>query len=90
VLATGRFATDSNGYRLMLKYVRDQWPHRRCAIEGAQGVGRPPAQRLLAQGENVLDVPAKLAARARIFDTGKPGLYKKSCRSRGPRLASPA
>jgi len=70
VLATGRFATDSNGHRLMLKYVRDQWPHHRWAVEGAQGVGRPLAQRLLAQGETVLDVPAKLAARVRVFDTG--------------------
>ena len=70
VLATGRFETDSNGYRLMVKYVRDQWPHHRWAVEGAQGVGRPLAQRLLAQGESVVDVPAKLAARVRVFDTG--------------------
>jgi len=70
VLATGRFATDSKGHRLMLTYVRDQWPHHRWAIEGAQGVGRPLAQRLLAQGEPSLDVPAKLAARVRVFDTG--------------------
>ena len=54
----------------MLKYVCDQWPHRRWAVEGAQAVGRPLAQRLLAQGETVLDVPAKLAARVRVFDTG--------------------
>jgi len=70
VFATGRFATDSTGYRLMLSYVRDQWPHHRWAVEGAHGVGRPLAQRLLAQGETVLDVPAKLAARVRVFDTG--------------------
>jgi transposase len=70
VLATGRFPTDSTGYRLMVSYVRDQWPHRRWAVEGAQGVGRPLAQRLLAQGETVVDVPAKLAARVRVFDTG--------------------
>ena len=31
----------------------------------------PPHQRLLASGERVLDVPAKLAARARVFDTGQ-------------------
>ena len=54
----------------MLRYVRDQWPHHRWAVEGANGVGRPLAQRLLAQGEVVLDVPAKLAARVRVFDTG--------------------
>jgi hypothetical protein len=70
VLATGRFGTDGIGYRLMLKYVRDQWPRRRWAVEGAHGVGRPLAQRLLAQGETVVEVPAKLAARVRVFDTG--------------------
>jgi transposase len=40
-------------------------------VEGANGIGRPLAQRLLAAGELVLDVPAKLAARARVFDTGQ-------------------
>ena len=70
VLATGRFGTDTSGYRLMLRYVRGQWSHRRWAIEGANGVGRPLAQRLLAGGETVVDVPAKLAARVRVFDTG--------------------
>jgi hypothetical protein len=54
----------------MLSYVRQQWPHHRWAIEGANGVGRPLAQRLLAQGETVVDVPAKLAARVRVFDIG--------------------
>ena len=34
------------------------------------GVGRPLAQRLLADGETVVDVPAKLSARVRVFDTG--------------------
>jgi transposase len=54
----------------MVKYVRDQWPQHRWAVEGAQGVGRPLAQRLLAQGEVVVDVPAKLAARVGVFNTG--------------------
>src|ERR671910_2355120 len=40
------------------------------AVEGANGVGRPLAQRLLEAGEHVVDVPAKLAARIRMFDTG--------------------
>jgi transposase len=70
VLATGRFGTDTTGYRLMLRYVRQQWPHRRWAVQGAGGVGRPLAQRRLADGETVVDVPAKLAARVRVFDTG--------------------
>jgi transposase len=59
--ATGRFGTDVRGYRLLLAYAR-QWPERVWAVEGANGIGRPLAQRLLASGERVLDVPAKLAA----------------------------
>jgi pimeloyl-ACP methyl ester carboxylesterase len=34
------------------------------AVEGANGIRHPLAQRLLASGERVLDVPAKLATRA--------------------------
>ncbi len=69
-VATGRFGTDTRDYKAMLGYVRQQWPQHRWAIEGAHGVGRPLAQRLLADGETVVDVPAKLAARVRVFDTG--------------------
>ena len=68
--ATGRFGTDARSYRQLLAYTR-QWPERVWAVEGANGIGRPLAQRLLASGERVLDVPAKLAARARVFDTGQ-------------------
>ena len=46
------------------------WPERTWAVEGANDVGRPLAQRLLEAGEQVIDVPAKLAARVRLFDTG--------------------
>ena len=46
------------------------WPDRVWAVEGANGAGRPLAQRLLEAGEHVVDVPAKLAARVRLFDTG--------------------
>ena len=46
------------------------WPDRIWAVEGANGAGRPLAQRLLEAGEHVVDVPAKLAARVRLFDTG--------------------
>ena len=59
--ATGTFGTDTGSHRGMLK-VAHQWPDRVWAVEGANGVGRPIAQRLLADGERVLDVPAKLAA----------------------------
>jgi transposase len=68
--ATGRFGTDARSYRQLLQVAR-QWPERVWAVEGANGIGRPLTQRLLASGEQVLDVPAKLAARARVFDTGQ-------------------
>jgi transposase len=45
------------------------WPERRWAVEGATGLGRGIAQRLVAAGEQVVDVPAKLAARARLLGT---------------------
>jgi len=66
----GTLPTTRDGYRA-LRQVARQWPDRIWAIEGANGTGRPLAQRLLADGERVLDVPAKLAARARVFDTGQ-------------------
>jgi transposase len=69
VLATGRFGTDKAGYAAMRKHVA-AWGDRTWAVEGSNGAGRPLAQRLLADGEHVVDVPAKLAARARLFDTG--------------------
>jgi transposase len=71
VAARGRFATDNASYHSMLSYARRSWGHRVWAVEGAGGVGRPLAQRLLADGEQVVDVPAKLAARVRVFDTGQ-------------------
>jgi transposase len=68
-LGSGRFTTDQAGYAAMRKYVKS-WPDRVWAVEGANGAGRPLAQRLLEAGEHVVDVPAKLAARVRLFDTG--------------------
>jgi transposase len=68
-LGSGRFATDQAGYTAMLDYAK-VWPERIWAVEGANGAGRPLAQRLLEAGESVVDVPAKLAARVRLFDTG--------------------
>jgi transposase len=69
VLAGGRFGTDKAGYAAMRKTVAP-WPDRVWAVEGSNGAGRPLAQRLLADGEQVVDVPAKLSARVRLFDTG--------------------
>ena len=69
LLGSGRFTTDQAGYAAMRRYAKS-WPERVWAVEGANGVGRPLAQRLLEAGEQVVDVPAKLAARVRLFDTG--------------------
>jgi transposase len=68
--ATGRFPTARGGYQALIRFVR-QWPHRVWAVEGTGGAGRPLALRLVRDGERVLDVPAKLAARVRVFDTGQ-------------------
>jgi transposase len=70
IVGGGRFGTDAAGYRSLLRYVK-QWPERVWAIEGCQGIGRHVANRLLADGEEVVDVPPKLSARARVFTTGQ-------------------
>ena len=66
----GRFATDRDGYAAMLRYGK-QWPDRVWAIEGCAGIGKHIANRLLTDGEQVVDVPPKLSARARVFVTGQ-------------------
>ncbi len=53
----------------MLRHVA-AWADLVWAVEGSNGAGRALAQRLLADGESVGDVPAKPAARARMLDTG--------------------
>lgn len=70
ILTRGRFGTDTAGYQLMLTAGR-AFPDRVWAVEGCYGIGRHIAQRLVADGESVLDVPPKLSARVRVFDTGQ-------------------
>jgi transposase len=70
VLAKGRFGTDRDGYKAMLAAGRE-FRDRTWAVEGCGGIGRHIAQRLVADGETVLDVPAKLSARVRVFATGQ-------------------
>jgi hypothetical protein len=48
----------------------EAWPERLWAVEGAAGLGHGVAQQLVALGEMVVDVPAKLAARARLLGSG--------------------
>ena len=70
VLGGGRFATDPDGFKALGEYVR-AWPDRVWAIEGCNGIGRHVALRLLADGQDVVDVPPKMSARARVFATGQ-------------------
>lgn len=68
-LAALQVLNDSAGYRDMLRLAK-RWPDRTWAVEGAGGVGVQLAQRLVADGERVIDVPPKLSTRARMFDVG--------------------
>jgi len=68
-LAALQVVNDAEGYREMIRLAK-RWPQRTWAVEGATGVGVQLAQRLVAAGETVLDVPPKLCTRAWIFDIG--------------------
>jgi hypothetical protein len=70
VLGGGRFGTDRKGYRQMLSVGRE-YSDSVWAVEGCNGIARHLAQRLVADGELVVDVPATLSARARVFSTGQ-------------------
>src|SRR5690348_3374956 len=68
-LAALQVTNDTAGYAAMMRLAK-RWPSRTWAVEGAGGVGVQLAQRLVADGERVLDVPPKLSTRARMFDVG--------------------
>jgi hypothetical protein len=73
------------GYRALCQWA-GQWPQRRWAVEGAHGIGRAVAQRLVGDGEQVLDVPAKLAARVRVVSVWpRPQERPRRCRLGGRR-----
>lgn len=69
VVASKRFANTASGY-VELRSFADQWSEHRWAVEGCRGAGRSLAQRLVGGGEIVFDVPAKLAARVRVYSQG--------------------
>ncbi|MEN8707188.1 MAG: IS110 family transposase [Nocardioides marinisabuli] len=74
IIGAGRFDTDSAGFTAMRRYVNQIRPDiedRVWAVEGCNGIGRHIAVRLLAAGEQVIDVPPKMSARARVFSTGQ-------------------
>ena len=68
LLGQMRLSATSQAGRQLLAWAA-AWPERCWAVEGASGLGRGIAQLLVAAGEQVLDVPAKLAARARLLST---------------------
>src|SRR2546430_7548906 len=70
VVAGDRFGADGHGYGGMFAAGR-RHPERSWAVEGCYGIGRHIAQRLVADGETVVDVPPKLSARVRVFATGQ-------------------
>jgi len=69
LIESARFANTMDGYAQLTAFAA-RWAQRRWAVEGCQGAGRSLAQRLVADGEMVLDVPAKLAARVRVYSRG--------------------
>jgi hypothetical protein len=69
VIEAARFANTREGYERLASFAQ-RWEQRRWAVEGCRGTGRSLAQQLVADGEHVLDVPAKLAARVRVHSQG--------------------
>jgi hypothetical protein len=69
LLGQQRVPATLEGYQA-LRVWAERWPQRCWAVEGAHGIGRALAQRLVGDGEQVLDVPAKLAARVRCCQSG--------------------
>ena len=70
VLGKGRYETDQTAFEAMLAACQ-QWPDRVWAVEGCEGIGKHIVLRLLDRGEQVVDVPAKLSARMRVYATGQ-------------------
>ncbi len=69
VVGQETFPANRKGLRDLERWAK-RFPQRRWAVEGAAGIGRPLAQKLLAAGERVVDVPPKLSARLRVLSTG--------------------
>jgi transposase len=81
LLGQQRIPATLDGYQ-QLRCWAGRWPHRCWAVEGGYGIGRGLAQRLVGDGEQVLDVPAKLAARVRVLSVGHGRKSDPTTRSR--------
>jgi transposase len=64
-----RVEVSADGYRQLRRFAQ-RWVQPVWAIEGAAGLGAPLTRQLAADGIEVIDVPAKLAARVRLLSTG--------------------
>jgi transposase len=62
------FPANRKGLRTLQRWAK-RFPKRRWAVEGAGGIGRPLAQKLLSAGERVVDVPPKLSSRVRVLSS---------------------
>ena len=68
VLARGTFAQSTSGFAELMGFAR-RWRRREWAVEGAAGVGKNLAQRLVVHGETVFDVPSKKSSLVRAFSS---------------------
>ncbi|MFI9536794.1 transposase [Nocardia fusca] len=64
-----RVEVNCTGCRKLRRFAQDR-PQAVWAIEGVRGLGAPLAQKLAADGIEILDVPAILGHRVRILSTG--------------------
>jgi transposase len=89
LIETARFSNSDEGYTRLAGFAR-RWEHRRWAVEGCHGAGRSLAQRLVAGGETVLDVPAKLARGSAFTPRGTAARPTSTTRYRSAWLLSRA
>ena len=61
--------SSKSGLKSLVRWAK-RFPERRWAVEGANGMGHLLARHLVALGEKVVDVPAKLSARVRVLSVG--------------------
>jgi transposase len=61
VTGGNQFGTNRYGYAAMLLHGT-QWPDRVCAIEGGAGMGKHISNRLLADGEQGVELLPNLSA----------------------------
>ena len=69
LLEHASFGTGRSGLRSLVRWAKRSH-ERRWAVEGANGLGHLLARHLVARGEKVVDVPAKLSARVRALSVG--------------------